>query len=128
MDTAFKAKYLANSIAELIFDHALNKDDFKSVHSPIKFESSSYTYLQDCLKTTWVSTGGAYVNQFSNKLSKILKCPYVVPVSSGTAALKLALLALNVSAGDEVLVPAFTFVASANAVSYVGASPHFIDI
>jgi len=123
-----KAKFLAKKISNIIYNNSLSYGDFKSVHSPIEFGSNSFAYLSNCLKTTWVSSGGDYVKEFSKKLSEIIDCPFVVPVSSGTSALKLSLIALGVQPGNEVLVPSFTFIASANAISHVGAEPHFVDI
>ena len=128
MNIQFKAKNLAKKIYELIEVNAFNSDSFKAVHSPIDFGDNAMQYISDCLASTWVSTSGNYVNQFALKLSEYIGSKYVVPVSSGTAALKLALIAMNVNKGDEVIVPSFTFVASANSVSHIGGVPHFVDI
>ena len=106
----------------------MHQEDFKSVHAPTEFGSNSSKYLNECLSTTWVSSGGGFVNKFAEKLAQFINIPFLVPVSSGTAALKLALKAIDVERGEEVLVPSFTFVASANAVSHIGAVPHFVDI
>ena len=119
MDIRFKAKTLAKAISDLINEYAYNKEEFKPVHAPISFGENSTEYVLNCLKTTWVSTGGNFVNKFSEKLSEYTGSPYVVPVSSGTAALKLALLSMGIEKGSEVLVPSFTFVASANAVAHI---------
>ena len=128
MTIKYKAKTLAKAISNLINECAHNQDEFKAVHAPINFGENASQYLLDCIETTWVSSGGNYVNQFAKKLSKYTGSPYVIPVSSGTAALKLALLSTGIEEGAEVLVPSFTFVASANAVAHVNAIPNFIDI
>jgi len=78
--------------------------------------------------TSAANTGGKYVQEFEKLASSFVKAKYAVAVNSGTAALQAALLSLNVKAGDEVLLPSFTFVATANAVISVGAKPIFIDI
>tara|TARA_B100000886_G_scaffold296523_1_gene223774 strand:+ start:28174 stop:29397 length:1224 start_codon:yes stop_codon:yes gene_type:complete len=128
VDTKYKAKKLAKAICNLIEEYAYQQDEFKAVHAPINFGENASHYILNCLKTTWVSSGGNYVNEFAEKLSEYTGSPYVIPVSSGTAALKLALLAVGIEKGSEVLVPSFTFVASANAVAHVNAYPNFIDI
>lgn len=92
------------------------------------FGSVEKKLLKQCLDTGWVSSIGAFVDRFAQDFSKTINVKYVLPVNTGTAALHLALIALGIKSGDEVIVPALTFVASANAVTYVGAKPVFIDI
>ena len=75
------------------------------------------------MDTSWISSIGQYVEEFADKLAKFINVKYVLPVSNGTAALHLALIALDIKAGDEVIVPALTFVASVNVIKYVGAKP-----
>jgi len=79
------------------------------------------------LRTNTLSLGPK-LEEFEQVFAAFHNMPYAVAVSSGTAALHLALLALNIGPGDEVIVPSFTFIAVANAVRYVGASPVFADI
>ncbi len=81
----------------------------------------------ECLRSGHISQG-KYVEQFQKDFSKFLGVKFSLAVSSGTAALHSALLALGIKKGDEVIVPSYTFVAPANAVLYVGAAPKFIDI
>lgn len=81
-----------------------------------------------CLASGFVSSVGAFVGTFEESLARLAGVRYVNAVSSGTAALHVALLAVGVKPGDEVLVPSATFIATANAVSYCGAIPHFVDI
>lgn len=83
--------------------------------------------LRDCIKEGWVSYRGPKVSEFERKFAAYIGTDYAVACSSGTSALHLALLALGIGPGDEVIVPALTFIATANAVSYTGAKPVFVD-
>jgi perosamine synthetase len=85
-------------------------------------------YVNECLDTSWISSKGRFVTEFEEKFAKAVESPFAVSVSNGTVALHLALLALGISAGDEVIVPSFTYIASVNAIRYVGATPVFVDI
>ena len=98
-----------------------------ALHEPY-FEGNELKYLRRCLDTTMVSYVGPYVDEFENELSRFVGADYCFSTNTGTAALHLALLALNVKPEDEVMLPSFSFVATANAVRYCGATPHFIDI
>jgi dTDP-4-amino-4,6-dideoxygalactose transaminase len=81
----------------------------------------------DCLESGWL-TMGPRTKAFEEALAEHVRTPHAVTVSSGTAALHLACLAVGLGPGDEVIVPAFTFIASANAVRYVGATPVLCDV
>lgn len=83
--------------------------------------------VMDALRSTWIS-GGEYVDRFENDFAGTIGTKYAVTTSNGTTALHLALLALEVGPGDEVIVPDFTFVACANTVLYTGARPVYVDI
>ena len=96
------------------------------LHEPC-FHGREWVYVKDCLDTGWVSSVGGYVERFEKQLVNITGCRYAVATNSGTAALHTCLLLAGVNSGDEVLVPSLSFVATANAVSYAGATPHFID-
>jgi perosamine synthetase len=85
-------------------------------------------YVMDCLRTSWISSSGEYVERFEEAFAAIAGTRHAVSCSNGTAALHLALLAMGLSPGDEVLVPALTFVAPANAVVYCGGKPVFVDV
>jgi perosamine synthetase len=80
------------------------------------------------LRSTWISSTGEFINRFEKEFSGIAGTDQTVGVCNGTVALHLALLALDVRPGDEVLVPSLTYIATANAVRYVGAEPVFVDI
>ncbi len=84
--------------------------------------------LNECIDSTFVSTVGPFVGEFSERFASFVGVPHAVPVQSGTAALHLALLELGVGPGDEVILPVLTFIATANAVMYTGATPVFSDV
>jgi perosamine synthetase len=84
-------------------------------------------YLLKALDSTWIS-GGEFIDRFESDFAKLIGTKYAVTASSGTAALHLALLALGIGSGDEVIVPAFTFVAPANMAIETGAKPVYADI
>lgn len=85
-------------------------------------------YLLDAYRSTWLSSAGNYLVRFENAYAKIVsRTRYALAVNSGTSALHLALLACDIREGDEVIVPTFTMIASANSVRYCGAKPIFID-
>lgn len=113
---------LKNGLASVI-----NSDVFVPLHSPI-FEGNEEKYLVDCVRSNFVSSVGEYVNKFEKALQEYTGMKHAVVCVNGTAALHISLLLLGVKAGDEVLMPAMTFIATANAVSYIGAIPHFIDV
>jgi dTDP-4-amino-4,6-dideoxygalactose transaminase len=83
--------------------------------------------LLDAFDSNWIAPVGPDIAAFEQEFARVVELPYATALSSGTAALHLALLALEVGPGDDVIVSDFTFAASANAVTYVGARPVFID-
>lgn len=97
-----------------------------SLHEP-EFGDAERTYVLDCIDTGWVSSVGKYVDEFETRLAEYTGARHAVAVVNGTAALHVALLSAGVAPGDEVLVPALSFVATANSVTYCGAVPHFVD-
>ena len=96
------------------------------LHAP-EFRGREWTYVKDCLDTGWVSSVGAYVDRIERDLEAFTGIGHAVAVSNGTAALDVCLRLAGVEAEDEVLTPTLTFIATANAVTYRGAIPHFID-
>tara|TARA_B100000212_G_scaffold342023_1_gene327214 strand:+ start:5370 stop:6557 length:1188 start_codon:yes stop_codon:yes gene_type:complete len=96
------------------------------LHEPA-FTGSEWHYVKECLDSTFVSSVGEFVNRFEEDLAIYTGSRHVVAVVNGTAALHIALLLAGVKAKDEVLVPALTFIATANAISYCGSTPHFVD-
>ncbi|MFQ5618956.1 MAG: LegC family aminotransferase [Rhodospirillales bacterium] len=97
-----------------------------ALHEP-EFAGNEWTYIRDCLEAGWVSSAGAYVERFEDMLAEFTGAGHAVATVNGTAALHACLVLAGTEPGDEVIVPALTFVATANAVSYCGASPHFAD-
>jgi perosamine synthetase len=97
-----------------------------ALHEP-NFDGNESLYLQQCLDSTYVSSVGKFVDQFEADLASYTGAKYAVSLASGTAALHIALKLAGVQAGNEVLLPALSFVATANAISYCGAIPHFVD-
>lgn len=84
-------------------------------------------YVADCMDTGWISSSGHYVKEFEEQFAKYCDCKYGVAVCNGTVSLHLALTALGIGKGDEVIIPNFTMIASAFAVCYTGAKPVFVD-
>jgi len=84
-------------------------------------------YVLDCLESTWISSAGQYVDRFQEAFADFCGARHALACTNGTTALHLALVALGIGPGDEVLVPTLTFVATANAVTYCGAQPVFVD-
>lgn len=97
------------------------------LHVPT-FAGNEWQYVKDCIDTGWVSSVGAYVSRFEEDMARYTGAKHAVAVGTGTAALHIALLMAGVKPGDEVLCPSLTFVATANAVSYCQAVPHFVDV
>jgi len=89
---------------------------------------NEWKYIKDCLDTNWVSSVGSYVDRFEQSLAEYTGAGYAVSTSNGTAALHISLMLAGVEAGDHVILPNITFIASANSVKYVNADPVFVDI
>lgn len=98
-----------------------------ALHEP-EFRGNEEAYVAECIRTGWVSTAGAFVGRFEAALADYTGAKTVVAVNTGTAALHACLHVLDVGPQDEVLVPSLTFIATANAVSYTGATPHLVDV
>jgi perosamine synthetase len=96
------------------------------LHEP-SFNGNEWLYLGECLDSTFVSSVGKFVDRFEVDLANFTGAKHAVAVVNGTAALHIALKLAGVQAGDEVLIPALTFIATANAVTYCNATPHFVD-
>jgi len=96
------------------------------LHEP-RFSGNEWLYLKTCLDSTFVSSVGKFVDRFEADLAAYTGAKQAVAVVNGTAALHIALKLAGVKPDDEVLIPTLTFVATANAVTYCGAIPHFVD-
>jgi perosamine synthetase len=97
-----------------------------SLHEPL-FKGREWEYTKECLDTGWVSSVGKFVDRFEADLATYLGVKHAIATSNGTAALHICLLLAGVKPGDEVIAPTLTFVATANAISYCHAIPHFVD-
>ena len=102
------------------------RDNHLPLHEPL-FNGSEWQYVKDCLDTGWVSSVGKYVDRFERDLEKYTGIKHAIVTMNGTSALHLCFMLAGVLPGDEVLTPTLSFVATANAIHYCGAIPHFID-
>ncbi len=101
--------------------------DFIPVSSPDLAGGNEEAYTLDCVRTGWISSEGAYVRRFEEAWARYCGRAEGVAVSSGTAALQIAVRCLDLAAGDEVIMPSFTIVSCANAVIEAGATPVLVD-
>lgn len=102
----------------------------RRVHFPVSeplLGEKELVYVSECVLTGWVSSAGKFVTRFEEVFAEFCGTKYAITTSNGTTALHLALLALGIGPGDEVIVPSLTFIATANAVTYTGARPIFAD-
>lgn len=103
----------------------------ENVHVPVaqpQLNGNEYKYLMDAFLSTWISSTGKYITRFENDFSSYCGAAFGVATSNGTTALHLALEALGIGSGDEVIVPDLTFAATVNAVIYTGATPVIVDV
>ncbi len=84
-------------------------------------------YVNECLDSSWISSKGGFINQFESSFAKYVNAKYAASCNNGTVALHLALLALDIKSGDEVIVPTFTYIASVNCIKHANAIPVFVD-
>jgi perosamine synthetase len=102
----------------------------KRSHLPMAdptFGEKELSYVTECILSGWISSAGKFVTRFEDVFAEYCGTRYAVSVCNGTCALHLALLALDLEPGDEVIVPSLSFIATANAVRYTGARPVFVD-
>jgi len=114
------------SIVNYIKDQFIGKD-FIPLHSPV-FGGNEKKYLIDTIDSTYVSSVGAYVNKFEEMMCEITGAKYSIAIVNGTNALHMGLILSDVNINDEVLSQSLTFIATCNAISYIGAKPVFIDV
>jgi perosamine synthetase len=106
------------------------KDKTKCFPIPVyrpSLKGNEKKYVNDCLESGWISSRGEYIFKLEKCFSEFINVPAATTVANGTVALHLALHALGVGPGDEVIVPTLTYIASVNAIAYVGAKPVFVD-
>jgi aminotransferase in exopolysaccharide biosynthesis len=104
-----------------------NTQDFIPLHEP-KFFGNEKKYLNDCIDSTFVSSVGSYVDRFEKEFASYVGSKYAIATVNGTAALHISLLLADVTKDDEVITQALSFIATANAISYTGAKPIFLDV
>lgn len=102
-------------------------DEGGGLHDPL-FDGREKEYLSECIDSGFVSTVGPFVSRFEAQLADFVDAVEAVAVVNGTSGLHLAMVGLGVKPGDEVIVPALSFVATASAVAMAGAIPHFVDV
>ena len=109
------------------FRRHISSDSFVPLHEPT-MNGNEVKYVTECVESGWVSSVGSYVNLFEERLASYTGAKYAIAVNNGTAALHVSLRLAGVTKNDEVLLPSLTFVATANAIRYLDAIPHFIDV
>jgi perosamine synthetase len=115
-----------NKIVNVIKSKFPDKD-FIPLHEPT-FGGNEKRYLNECIDSTFVSSVGKFVNRFEEEIVEYTGAKYAVATVNGTNALQIALVVAGVERGDEVITQALSFIATANAISYCGASPIFVDV
>lgn len=118
-------KHIKDTIS--FIQDSFKSSDFIPLHAPT-FGGNEKNYLIETIDSTFVSSVGAYVDQFEEMMTAITNTKKSVAVVNGTAGIQIALRLVGVCAGDEVITQALTFVATANAIAYNGASPIFLDV
>ena len=93
-----------------------------------QMSGNEWLYVKECIDTNWVSSAGPFVSRFEQSLASYVGADHAIATVNGTAALHIALMVAGVQPDEEVLLPALTFIAPANAVRYAGAWPVFIDV
>jgi len=117
---------MVEELVKLIRETFKEKEAFIPLHEP-RFFGNERKYVMDAIDSTYVSSDGKYVNEFERLMAEITGTKYAVSIVNGTNALHLSLVITGVKAGDEVLTQPLTFIATANAISYANAIPHFVD-
>lgn len=118
--TAFSVDAVVDAIAGVTHGKA-------PLHAP-EIAGNEWQYVKECLDTEWVSAVGSYVNRFEEMLASYTGAKHAIATNNGTSALHACLMVAGVARDDEVVIPSLTFIATANAVAYCGAHPHFADI
>ncbi|MGB9331936.1 MAG: LegC family aminotransferase [Steroidobacteraceae bacterium] len=109
-----------------VLEAVLPRGGSRALHEP-EFAGNEWVYTKECIDSGWVSSVGKFVDEFESRLVQFTGSRHAVAVVNGTAALQVAVRLAGVQSAEEVIVPALTFVATANAVVHCGAIPHFVD-
>lgn len=118
---------LVNEAGQIVDIANVRKSHLIPVMEP-SLDGNEMNYVSECLRTGWISSQGPFVKKFEEDFAAYCGSSYSLAVSNGTVALHLALEALGIGEGDEVIVPDLTFAASANAVIHARATPVFVDV
>ncbi|WP_421813319.1 LegC family aminotransferase [Flagellimonas sp.] len=102
-------------------------EEFIPLHAP-RFIGNEKKYVSECIDSTFVSSVGAFVDKFEKQVTEFTGAKYAVATVNGTAALHISLILSGVSKGDEVITQPLTFIATCNAINYIGAYPVFVDV
>jgi perosamine synthetase len=116
-----------NGFIEYVRNHYEEENDFIPLHEPY-FSGNEKAYLNECIDSTFVSSVGKFVDQFEENIAAFTGAKYAVATVNGTSALHIALQLAGVLQDDEVITQSLTFIATCNAISYIGAHPIFIDV
>ena len=116
-----------NKIVHFIRSTFHEENEFIPLHAP-QFHGNERNYVMDAIDSTYVSSVGKYVDLFEEMLCDITGAKHAIAIVNGTNALHLSLLLAGVKAEDEVITQPLTFIATANAIRYCGATPHFVDV
>jgi len=116
-----------NSVIEFIRELYKTPTEFIPLHEP-RFLGNEKKYVNECIDSTFVSSVGKFVSKFEEMVADYTGAKYAVACVNGTAALHIALILSDINADDEVITQPLTFIATANAISYTGARPIFIDV
>ncbi len=127
LDEKIKHVPLVDEAGVLVDYSSLNRIRRAPIMEPC-LGGNELAYVTDCIKSNWISSQGKYVAKFENQFSEFHGEGFAVSTSNGTCALHLALTALGIGPGDEVILPDLTFAATANAVIHAGATPVFVDV
>ena len=104
----------------------MNSTDFIHIAAP-ELDGNEAKYVQECLDSTWISSAGRFIAEFEERFAAFCDVEHAIATNNGTTALHLAMVALGIGPGDEVIVPTLTYIATANAVRYCGARPVLAD-
>ncbi|MCI5057525.1 MAG: aminotransferase class I/II-fold pyridoxal phosphate-dependent enzyme [Flavobacteriales bacterium] len=127
LDDRVKIIPILDQSDQVIDFYEIGNKSYVPVAAP-SLKGNEFKYLTDALLSTWISSKGKYINRLENEFSEYCGTQYGIAVSNGTVAIHLALVALNVGPGDEVIIPDLTFAATINAVLHCGATPVIVDI
>src|SRR4051812_6264435 len=120
-------KILTSEKIVAFIKQAFGNPKFIPLHAPV-FIGNEKKYVLETIDSTFVSSVGEFVDQFERKFAEFTGAKYAVACVNGTSALQIALQLGNVKRGELVITQALSFVATCNAIAYIGATPWFVDV